>query len=45
MILGPVSVANCFVAGLILAPQLLGMAGVYATGQLVYAALPLICKQ
>ncbi|KAG6033640.1 hypothetical protein E4U41_006849 [Claviceps citrina] len=44
MILGPVSILDCLVAGVILGPQLLWTAGLLATLQLVYAALPLVCK-
>ncbi|KAG6005062.1 hypothetical protein E4U21_000518 [Claviceps maximensis] len=42
MILGPVSIVDCLVAGLIIAPQLLWTTGLLATVQLVYAALPLV---
>ncbi|GAB0133300.1 hypothetical protein EsDP_00001712 [Epichloe bromicola] len=42
MILSPVSILDCSIAGVILAPQLLWTAGVFATLKLVCAALPLI---
>ncbi|KAG5982169.1 hypothetical protein E4U55_002239 [Claviceps digitariae] len=42
MILGPVLILDCLVAGLILAPQLLWTTGLFATVRLVYAALPLV---
>lgn len=45
MILSPVSILDCSIAGVILAPQLLWSAGVLATLKLVCAALPLIRKQ
>ncbi|KAG5925356.1 hypothetical protein E4U42_004391 [Claviceps africana] len=41
MILGPVSLLDCLVAGLILAPQLLWTTGLVMTVQLAMAALPL----
>ncbi|QPH12275.1 hypothetical protein C2857_004383 [Epichloe festucae Fl1] len=42
MILSPVSILDCSIAGVLLAPQLLWTAGVFATLKLVCAALPLI---
>lgn len=44
MILGPVSLLDCLVAGLILAPQLLWTTGLLATLRLIFATLPLVCK-
>lgn len=44
MILGPVSILDCLVAGVILAPQLVFTSGVFATLRLLYTALPLLCK-
>ncbi|QUC22250.1 uncharacterized protein UV8b_06491 [Ustilaginoidea virens] len=42
MILGPVSILDCLVAGVILAPQLVFTSGVFATLRLLYTALPLL---
>ncbi|KAG6098122.1 hypothetical protein E4U14_007573 [Claviceps sp. LM454 group G7] len=41
MILGPVSLLDCLVAGLILAPQLLWTTGLLTTLRLIFAVLPL----
>jgi hypothetical protein len=45
MILGPISLIDCFVFCFYLAPQLLRQAGFFPTALVVLKAIPFLCTQ